>query len=296
MKLKFIPVLAVTSLLFSCDVDQQEEKTAKADSVEAKKVITAEVEVPAASDYEQLKEKIIKEYPNAKPGSWGEFVKGVDEDLITNSKIMALTFDACGGPHGSEYDKELIDYLKKEKLPATVFLTGIWMDANPEALKELMDDPLIEIENHGLKHRPCSVDGESEYGIKGTANVAGAVDEIELNERKIMSSVGRRPEFYRSSTAFTDELCATIANQLGVQIVSYDILSGDAVPYTPKNVIKENIISNAKSGALIIMHMNHPKWYTYEALQETIPELRKMGYSFVKLEYYKLKAKSKKAS
>jgi len=42
------------------------------------------------------------------------------------------------------------------------------------------------------------------------------------------------------------------------------------------------------------MHMNHPKWYGYEALEETIPELRKMGYSFVKLEYYKLK--SKKAS
>ncbi len=293
MKLKFIPLLAVLFTLASCDVAQN-EKTADTDSTEAKKIIPAEVTVPATTDYEQLKLKIIKEYPNAKPGSWGEFVKGVDEDLITKAKIMALTFDACGGPHGDGYDKELIDFLKQEKLPATVFLTGMWMDANPEAVKELMADTLIEIENHGLRHRPCSVDGESEYGIKGTANISAALDEIELNERKLEKITGRRPEFYRSATAFTDELCAKIAGQIGVQIVSYDILSGDAVPFTPKDEIKKNIISHAKSGALIIMHMNRPQWYTYEALKETIPELRKMGYSFVKLEYYKLK--SKKAS
>src|SRR6185437_4868031 len=198
MKATLIPAIAALSLLLSCDaVQQQEEKTTAADSSQSKPAITAGVEIPDYSNYDKLKEKIISEYPNAKPGSWGEFVKGVDEDLITNSKIMALTFDACGGPHGSEYDKELIDFLKKEKLPATVFLTGTWMDANPEAVKELSEDTLFEIENHGLKHKPCSVDGESEYGIKGTPDIAGAVDEIELNERKINGTIGRRPEFYR---------------------------------------------------------------------------------------------------
>jgi len=44
--------------------------------------------------------------------SFGPFVKGVVEDIITDEKILALTFDACGGPNGNDYDQELVDWLR----------------------------------------------------------------------------------------------------------------------------------------------------------------------------------------
>ena len=241
--------------------------------------------------YLEKKSQVDKEFANAKPGSWGEFVKGVDEDMVTNKKILALTMDACGGPHGSEYDAELINYLRKEKIPATLFCSGKWIDANYATFLELSKDKLFEIENHGLNHKPCSVDGESEYGIKGTADVPDAFDEIEANERKIESITGRRPLFFRSSTAFTDEACAKIARQLNVTMISFDVLSGDAVPFTPMKTIEESVLKNVKPGALIIMHFNHPKWNTYEALAKIIPVLKKQGYSFAQLQDYPLKGK-----
>jgi len=82
--------------------------------------------------YTQLKEKVVAEYEHSQPGHWGEFVKGVDEDIVTKQKYIAFTFDACGGPHGDGYNKELIDLLRKEKVPATLFITGRWIDENFE--------------------------------------------------------------------------------------------------------------------------------------------------------------------
>ncbi len=245
-------------------------------------------------DYETLKSRLIREYSGAAPGKWGEFVKGTDQELVTNKKIIALTFDACGTKLGDGYDAELIDFLKKEKIPATMFFTGLWIDANPAIFKQLASDTLFEIENHGLNHKPCASAGETEYGIKGTLNIGQAVDEIELNNRKIKSITGRRPKFFRSPTAFADETCVKVAGQLGITVISYDVLSGDAVPKTPENILVGNILKNAKDGAIVIMHMNHPQWYTYEALQKVIPELRKQGYTFVKLDHHRLRNKNEK--
>jgi len=243
------------------------------------------------STYQNLKKKIIHEFKHASPGKFGPFVKGVDEDINTNQKILALTFDACGGPHGSGYDEELINFLRQEKIPATLFLSGLWIDANPDKVKELAADPLFEIENHGLTHHPCAIDGETKFGIKGTSGVNQAVDEIELNARKIEWMTSFKPLYYRSATATTDEGCSTIAHHLNETIVSYDLLSGDAVSGTPKGVIKENLVRGAKDGAIVIMHMNHPEWNGYEALKEALPAWQAQGFTFVKLNMHPLKGK-----
>lgn len=241
--------------------------------------------------YEQLREKVVSEYIHAKPGHWGEFVKGVDEDISTQQKYIAFTFDACGGPRGDGYNKNLIDLLRKEKVPATLFITGRWIDENFETFLNLSRDTLFEIENHGLNHKPCSIDGESEYGIHGTADVADAFDEIEANARKIEALSKHYPHFYRSATAFIDEACARMAAQLGITAISFQVLSGDAVPFTPAVEIEENVLKNVAPGAIIIMHMNHPEWYTYEAMLKIIPELRKQGYKFARLNQFPLRAK-----
>jgi peptidoglycan/xylan/chitin deacetylase (PgdA/CDA1 family) len=243
------------------------------------------------SVYTKLKAGIVTRFKHASPGQFGAFVKGVDEDIVTDKKVMALTFDACGGPHGSGYDEELINFLRANKIPATLFLTGLWIDAHPDKVRELAADPLFEIENHGLTHHPCAIAGETMYGIHGTGNVGQAVDEIELNARKIEAITSRKPIYYRSATATTDEACAAIANSLYETIISYDLLSGDAVAGTPTSVIKENLINGARHGAIVIMHMNHPEWNGAEALKQALPIWQQQGFTFVKLELHPLKGK-----
>ena len=114
------------------------------------------------------KERLVAAYKNQTPKEWGERVAGVKTQLDTSEKVIALTFDACGGPRGGRVDTVLIEFLRKEKIPATLFISGSWIDAKPAVFKMLAADPLFEIENHGLAHKPCSVNGNKAYGIKGT--------------------------------------------------------------------------------------------------------------------------------
>jgi len=240
------------------------------------------------SSYMRLKKKVIHEFIQAQPGRWGEFVKGVSEDLKTPEKCIAFTFDACGGEKGTGFDKELIEFLQQEKIPATLFITGRWIDAHYNDFLNLSRDPLFEIENHGLNHKPCSINGQSKYGIRGTENAAEAFDEIEANARKIEAITGHRPRLYRSATAFIDEACTRMAQELGIQAISFQVLSGDAIPHTPTSVIEENVVRNVRPGAIVIMHLNHPEWNTCEAMRKIVPRLRQQGYRFVNLNAFEL--------
>jgi peptidoglycan/xylan/chitin deacetylase (PgdA/CDA1 family) len=238
--------------------------------------------------YSELKKKTILEFAHTPAGRWGEFVAGVDEKMTTQQKIIAFTFDACGGKNGSGYDKELIEYLHHENIPATLFVSGRWIDAQFSVFLGLSRDTLFEIENHGLNHKPCSVKGVIVYGIHGTQNVEEAFDEIEANSRKIEAITGRRPLYYRPAAAYIDEACAGMASRLGITTVTYQVLSGDAIPHTPVTEIENNVLKNVKPGAIIIMHFNHPERSTMEAMQKIVPHLRQMGYTFVLLNNVKL--------
>lgn len=242
--------------------------------------------------YQSLRNHINKEFQHSSPGAWGPFIPGMTEDIKTKEKVIAFTFDACGGKGGNGYDIDLIRLLKKEKVPATLFITGLWIDAHYKTFTELAADTLFEIENHGLYHRPCAINGESKYGIHGTSSINEAIDEMEGNARKLEAITGRRPSFFRSATAYSDEAAIRIASCLGITMVSFDILSGDAVKGTATEEITKNVMSHIKPGAIIIMHMNHPERNTYEAMEQLIPLLRKKGYKFIKLEHHPMVSKN----
>ena len=63
----------------------------------------------ADSSYDSMKASIVKKFRLALPGKFGAFVKGVDEDIKTEKNILALTFDACGGPTGDGFSGLWID-------------------------------------------------------------------------------------------------------------------------------------------------------------------------------------------
>jgi len=235
----------------------------------------------------RTKEQIIAKFSRRVPREWGEVVQGVKTRLNTDRKVLALTFDACGGPRGSKYDEKLIQYLETEKIPATLFISGKWVDANPDLLQALSRNPLFEIENHGLNHKPCSAMGRSAYGIKGTKNVGEVFDEIQLNALKIETLTGRKPRYYRPGTAYSDEVCVQIANVLGYEVVNLSV-RGDAGATYSKQEVREALLHSAPA-SIILMHMNQPESQTAEGVMEAIPELRKRGLGFVKVSDFGLK-------
>jgi peptidoglycan/xylan/chitin deacetylase (PgdA/CDA1 family) len=231
--------------------------------------------------YTGLKARIVQEYNERMPQEWGQALRGVMTGFTTAEQVMALTFDACGGSYGSEYDAELIRFLELEQVPATLFMNARWIDSHVDIFLELSRNPLFEIENHGLMHKPCSVTGRAAYGIAGTAGVAELVDEIELNARKIEHLTGRKPFFYRPGTAFCDEIGVQIVHALGYEVAGYSVL-GDAGATYKRDQVRDALLT-APPGAIVLLHMNHPSSGTRDGVMQAIPLLKQRGVRFVRL-------------
>jgi len=224
----------------------------------------------------------FNKYNGVEPQQWGEQVSGVGYRLETQEKVLALTLDACGGSGlAAGYDKALIDYLDTKQIPATLFVTGNWIDANPEIFLKLAGNPLFQIANHGLNHRPASVNGRSAYNIQGTGNQAELIQEIAVNGEKIDALTGGRPRYYRSGTNFYDEIAISMAHDLGYVTVGYGV-AGDAGATFSREQVKKTLLG-ARAGSIILMHFNHPEGQTAEGLMDAIPVLEQNGFKFVSL-------------
>lgn len=216
------------------------------------------------------------------PYQWGENVTGVVTTFQTSKKEVALTFDACGGSaKSSQVDAGLIDYLIENRIPATLFINSRWIQSNPETFMYLAANPLFEIANHGTAHRPLSVNGKSAYNIAGTASPEEAKHEINGNADLIEKLTGKRPKFFRSGTAYYDELSVAIARQNGVEIAGFSILGDAGATFSAPKVAQQ--IESAHSGDILIFHMNHPEGGTREGIIEGVSKLKAQGYSFVRL-------------
>lgn len=248
-------------------------------------VFAAAAEQPSSagptSGYDATKQKLTARYGGIVPRQWGETVTGVKTRIRTKEKVIALTMDACGSGKGMGYDSRLIEFLEKEEVPATLFINARWIGPNRAAFDHLAATPLFEIANHGLLHRPASVNGRSVYGLQGTKNVGELVDEIELNARKLEELTGRRPRFYRSGTAYYDEIAVKIAGDLGERVAGFSVLGDRGATYSRAEV--RQALLNARPGDIIIVHMNHPEAGTGGGVMDAVPELKKRGFRFVRL-------------
>lgn len=236
---------------------------------------------------ESLKQQISARFSGRIPSQWGEHVPGVRTRLATGEKVIALTLDACGSARGKGVDARLMEFLAQERIPATLFINARWIDANPELFRRLAANPLFEIANHGLRHKPASVNGRSIYGIQGTRDAGELVEEIELNARKIEAVSGRRPKLYRSGTAYYDEVAVEISAELRQEVAGFSVLGDAGATYTAAQV--KAALLGAAAGDVILCHMNHPESGTGAGIIAAVPELKQRGFKFVRMSDYPLR-------
>lgn len=197
--------------------------------------------------------------------------------------VLALTLDLCGGKAGASYDERIIRLLREHGIPATIFVSSLWMRVNGEALADLAADPLFEIAAHGSRHKPCSVSGRSAFGIAGTASLRELVGEVEGNARDISAATGRRPLWFRSGTAHYDEVAVEVLQKLELGIAGYSV-AADQGATLPADKVAAKVLG-AKSGDILLAHLNKPGSGTYEGLARALPELLRRGAIFVQLSF-----------
>lgn len=223
-------------------------------------------------------------YGGRAPTQWGMDLPGIARHVADHTPpTVALSFDACGGPHADGIDADLLALLRREHLPATLFLNARWVLANVALAEELASEPQFEIGNHGTRHVPLSVTGRSAYGIPGTASVGEVVDEVWKNHELLTQVTGRPPKWFRSGTAHYDDVATAIVADLGERPVGFVVNADAGATFSPTQVRQQLTATETGSGAVVIMHMIRPSGGTAEGLAAALPALRARGTRFVTL-------------
>lgn len=199
----------------------------------------------------------------------------VVERLPTGDKVVALTFDACeakGQP--ATFDRPLLDYLEAEKLPFTVFATGLFAERNAADLARLAKTGLVEVENHSHDHpqHMQRLSPEAQRAEIGRADAA------------ILAATGTRPRFFRFPAGNYDAAALALVEGSGHKAVHWRWPSGDPAKGLAPDRLRDWVLSKVRPGDVLIFHINGRAPATHVALPEIVRELRRRGYGFVRLD------------
>lgn len=197
---------------------------------------------------------------------------------------IALTLDACSG----KYDGDLVEFLIRNRIPATLFVTKKWLDHNPfgiSVIKAHLD--LFDVEDHGENHIPAILGrGRTVYGIPGEPDVIHLRREVSEGARAIAASIGVAPHWYRGATAEYDAESISEIKKMGFGIAGFSV-NADAGASLGRLAIAERL-QHVKAGDVIIAHMNKPASDSAEGLSVGLIELLKKGFVFVRLDQVEL--------
>lgn len=193
---------------------------------------------------------------------------------------VALTFDACSGA----YDDDLIQFLVRNRIPATLFVTKKWLLKNPggvAVLKANLD--LFDIEDHGENHVPAVIGrGRKVYGIPGEPDILHLRREVQEGARAIEQVFGVPSHWYRGATAEYDEVAAEEIRQMGFKIAGFSV-NADAGASLPRAQVLQRL-RQVRGGDVVIAHMNKPASQTAEGMADGLLELLRRGLVFVRLD------------
>ena len=203
---------------------------------------------------------------------------------VGSARRVALTLDACTG----KYDDDLIQFLIRNRLPATIFATKKWLDRNPYGVSVITSHlDLFDVEDHGENHIPAVIGvGKKVYGIPGEPDIIHLRREVTEGARAVEAVTGVAPRWYRGATAEYDRQAIDEITKLGYKIAGFSV-NADAGATLKKATIEERL-THVKSGDVMIAHMNKPASDTAEGLSVGLLQLLRRGFVFVRLDQVEL--------
>ncbi|MGQ3675833.1 polysaccharide deacetylase family protein [Xanthobacter sp. TB0139] len=176
---------------------------------------------------------------------------------------IALTFDDGPNP---ETTPRLLDMLKERGVKATFFVLGTRAAKHPEILRRMVEEG-HEIGNHSWSHPQLT-----------RISTAASDKQITDASQAIFDATGQRPVYLRPPYG---AMRGTLQNHIHQKFdMSFLYWSIDPLDwkYRDSKVVYENIISQAKPGAIVLMHDIHAT--TVDAMPQVLDDLIAKGYRF----------------
>jgi peptidoglycan/xylan/chitin deacetylase (PgdA/CDA1 family) len=193
-------------------------------------------------------------------------------------RSVAITLDACPGM----FDWRIAKVLVERHIPATIFITEVWMGWNPGPLEFLKSRPdIFTLENHGARHLPPVLGSAPVYGLP----VAGTLDairaEVQGGASAIIRATGRPPAWYRGAAGLYSPEAILAIEALGVRVAGYSLNSDEGASLPAASVARR--IAAARDGDVIEGHINQPRRESGAGIATGLAALHDAGVRFVGL-------------
>ena len=192
--------------------------------------------------------------------------------VAIHEPVVAITFDACATrSYAYGFDRKVFDLLTRERIPATIFVSGRWVERHADVMAELAADPLIEFGDHSYDH--------PHMAHLPDARIVEQIDQTEAT----LAKYGKRSVAFRPPFGEWSHHLVTVVQDLHLPTVTWDVVSGDPSAHTTVDRMVHNVVDKARAGSIIIFHINGRGLKTADALPVILRDLRARGFHFVLL-------------
>jgi len=174
---------------------------------------------------------------------------------------VALTFDAdlttfmsaeLDSRRVRSFDNTaVVDELASMHIPATFFLSGLWMLRYPQETRRLVSTPMFEVGSHSYAHVGFAA---SCYHL-GVLPADRMAADVEASERVLRAFTPHSSRLFRFPGGCFDQTALRAVAPTGVQVISYDVASGDAFGTSVRGII-DHTLAAVRPGSIVVFHIN----------------------------------------
>lgn len=187
-------------------------------------------------------------------------------------KVLYLTFDA-GYENG--YTEQILDILEKHKVPAAFFLTGHYLQQNPQLVQRMVRQGHT-VGNHTMHHYDMSKLTDPEVFQK-------ELRELETLYEGITGE--QMPLFYRPPQGVYSEENLAMAKAMGYKTVFWSLAYADwdNAKQPQPDAAMEKLTERTHNGAVILLHATSAT--NAKILDSLLTHWEHQGYRFADLAY-----------
>jgi peptidoglycan/xylan/chitin deacetylase (PgdA/CDA1 family) len=202
-----------------------------------------------------------------------------------SSNMVALTFDADlsdwaltrvrDGRYPAQVNTEVLQVLESTQTPATIFVTGLWAEEYPAAMRRIAGNPRLELANHTFNHDAWTQDC---YGLPTVDGQAAKTREVTRTAEIIRSYSGTLPDFFRFPGLCHTQQDVDLVAALGETPVDVDVETSDAFAEDADRTTA-GILAEVQPGSIVLFHLNGAPNApaTAQIVRDLIPALTARG-------------------
>lgn len=208
-------------------------------------------------------------------GSTNKKLIDENEDIAMGNnedKYVYLTFDEG---YEAGYTSSILDTLKQNDVKATFFITGHYLNSQPELVDRMIKEGHI-VGNHTVNHH--SMPDLSDEELK---------NEVMKLHTALYEKFNYEMKYLRPPKGEFSQRTLSLTKSLGYTTVMWSFAydDWDENKQGREDYAKDKILSNIHNGCVILLHANSKD--NANILETVIKEIKEMGYEFKSLDEFK---------